>query len=64
MDGNSYTLTETSYAVEGLEVQFTPNWPEVVTVVARDTAKGPSRSVSRGDLIKLVQDPRLRLPHR
>ena len=64
MDGNSYTLTETSYATEGLEVQFTPNWPEVVTVVARDSGKGPSRNISRGDLIKVVQDSRLRLPRR
>jgi hypothetical protein len=64
MDGNTYTLTETSDATQGLEVQFTPNWPEVVTVVARDTAKGPTRNISSGDLIKLVQDSRLRLPHR
>jgi hypothetical protein len=64
LDGNRYQLTETTYATEGLEVQYAPNGTEVVTVVARDTTIGRSLDVTRGQLIKLVQDSRLRLPHR
>jgi hypothetical protein len=64
LDGNRYQLTETTYATEGLEVQYSPNGTEVVTVVARDTTRGVSLTISRGQLIKLVQDSRLRLPHR
>jgi DNA-directed RNA polymerase specialized sigma24 family protein len=64
LDGNRYQLTETTYATEGLEVQYAPNGTEVVTVVARDTTRGLSLAISRGQLIKLVQDSRLRLPHR
>ena len=64
LDGNRYQLTETTYATEGLEVQYAPNGTEVVTVVARDTTIGRSLAVTRGQLIKLVQDSRLRLPHR
>jgi hypothetical protein len=64
LDGNRYQLTETTYAAEGLEVQYAPNGTEVVTVVARDSTKGRSLQTSRGDLIKLVQDSHLRLPHR
>jgi hypothetical protein len=64
LDGNRYHLTDTTYATEGLEVQYAPNGTEVVTVVARDTTRGHSLEVTRGQLIKLVQDSRLRLPHR
>ena len=64
LDGNRYQLTETTYAAEGLEVQYAPNGTEVVTVVARDATKGRSLATTRGDLIKLVQDSRLMLPHR
>ena len=63
LDGNRFSLTETTYAAEGLEVQFAPNGTEVVTVVARNTTKGRALDISRGDLIKVVQDSRLRLPH-
>ena len=64
LDGNTYQLTERTYATAGLEVQYTPNGTEVVTVVARDTAIGRSLEITRGQLIKLVQDSRLQLPHR
>jgi len=63
LDGNRFSLTETTYASEGLEVQFAPTGTEVVTVVARNTTKGRALNISRGDLIKVVQDSRLRLPH-
>ena len=64
MDGNSFTFTDVTYPSEGLEVQFSPNWPQVVTVVARNTSKGRSLNISRGDVMKLLLDPRLQLPHR
>ena len=64
LDGNRYHLTDTTYATEGLEVQYAPNGTEVVTVVARDTTRGHGLEVTRGQLIKLVQDSRLQLPHR
>jgi hypothetical protein len=64
LDGNRYQLTETTYSAEGLEVQYAPNGTEVVTIVARDAPKGRSLATTRGDLIKLVQDSRLLLPHR
>ena len=64
MDGNSFTFTDATYPSEGLEVQFTPNWPQVVTVVARNTSKGRSLDISRGDVMKLLLDSRLQLPHR
>jgi hypothetical protein len=63
MDGNRFILTETTYPYEGLEVQFAPDGREVVTVVARNAAHGRALDISRGDLIGLVQDSRLRLPH-
>jgi hypothetical protein len=34
----------------------------VVTVIARNTIEGQEFDIPRGDLIRLVQDPRLRLP--
>jgi hypothetical protein len=64
MDGNTFTFTDVTYPTEGLEVQFTPNWPQVVTVVARNTSKGRSLNISSGDVMKLLQDSRLLLPHR
>ena len=63
LDGNRFSLTETTYAAEGLEVQFAPNGTEVVTVVARNSTRGHALGITRGDLIKVVQDSRLRLPH-
>lgn len=62
MDGNVFTVTNTSYATEGLEVQYCPLGNEVITVVARNTSKGPALRIGRAELVNLVQDPRLRLP--
>ena len=62
MDGNSFTFTETTYPTEGLEVQFTPNWPQVVTSWRAYATKGRSLDITRGDLMKLLQDSRLQLP--
>ncbi len=62
MDGNRYILTETTEVSEGLEVQYSPDGDQVITVVARNTSGGKKLDITRGDLITLVQDPRLRLP--
>lgn len=62
MDGNVFTMTNTSYADQGLEVQYSPLGNEVITVVARNTSKGPALRIGRAELVNLVLDPRLRLP--
>ena len=45
-----------------MEVQYRPTGQHVVTVIARNTTKGQEFDIPRGDLIRLVQDPRLQLP--
>lgn len=62
MDGNRFTLSDSTRVSDGIEVQYRPDGDQVITVVARNTSRGRSLDVTRGDLIDLVQDPRLRLP--
>lgn len=62
MDGNRFILSETTDVAAGLEVQYAPNGDQVITVIARNRNRGEELPVERGDLIRLVQDPRLRLP--
>jgi DNA-directed RNA polymerase specialized sigma24 family protein len=64
MDGNSYLMTDSTLRRQGIEVQYNPSGHEVVTVIARNTQRGQMLEISRGDLIKLVQDERLHLPNR
>jgi DNA-directed RNA polymerase specialized sigma24 family protein len=64
MDGNSYLLTNSTLADGGIEVQYSGKGDEVITVVAHNTQRGKMLEIDNGDLIKLVQDPRLRLPRR
>lgn len=64
MDGNSYLVTDSRLADGGIEVQYSPKGDEVITVVARNTQRGKMLDIGTGDLIKLVQDDRLRLPKR
>ena len=64
MDGNSYLMTDSTLQRRGIEVQYSPSGHEVVTVIARNTQRGQMLEISRGDLIKLVQDERLHLPRR
>jgi DNA-directed RNA polymerase specialized sigma24 family protein len=64
MDGNSYLLTDSTLADGGIEVQYSPKGDEVITIIARNTQRGRVLEISSGDLIKLVQDDRLRLPDR
>jgi hypothetical protein len=62
LDGNSFNLTDTVNVRQGMEVQYRPAGTYVITVIARNTIKGREFDVQRGDLLRLVQDPRLRLP--
>jgi DNA-directed RNA polymerase specialized sigma24 family protein len=64
MDGNSFLLSESTVVRNGIEVQYSPSGEEVITVIARNTQRGKVLDISRGDLIKLVQDERLHLPQR
>ena len=62
MDGNRFTLTNsTTTSSGGIEVQY---WlDEVITVAAFDVGEGRPLAVGSGDLVRLVQDQRLHLPH-
>jgi DNA-directed RNA polymerase specialized sigma24 family protein len=64
MDGNFFLLSESTLVRRGIEVQYSPSGEEVITVIARNTQRGKVLDISRGDLIKLVQDERLHLPQR
>lgn len=62
MDGNWITVTETTSVAEGIEVQYSPDGVQVVTVIARNVTRGTPMKIGRGDLISLAEDDRLRLP--
>jgi DNA-directed RNA polymerase specialized sigma24 family protein len=64
MDGNRFMLTDSTVNNGGIEVQYSPSGDEVITVIARNTQRGQVLDVGSGDLIRLVQDPRLHLPKR
>jgi hypothetical protein len=61
LSGDSFDLTDTNTVAEGMEVQWQPIG-RVVTIIARNTTKGEAWNLQRGDLIALVEDPRLKLP--
>lgn len=61
MDGNRMAVSGTT-VTEGIEVQYRPTGDEVITVIARNTTRGKTFDLISGDLVKLVMDPRLRLP--
>jgi hypothetical protein len=62
MDGNTYLMTHSTLADGGIEVQYSPRDDEVITVIARNAQRGQVLQISTGELIRLVQDERLRLP--
>jgi len=64
MDGNRFLLTDSTVSNRGIEVQYSPSGDEVITVIAHNTQRGQVLDVGTGDLIRLVQDPRLHLPKR
>lgn len=62
MDGNRFTLSDSTDVRRGIEVQFSPDGQQVITVVARNRGHGPELDLSRATLLELAQDHRLRLP--
>ena len=62
MDGNRFTVTETTTAREGVEIQYRPYDNQVITIIARDVGPGKKLDLNTGDLLRLAGDPRLRLP--
>ncbi|GAB2593432.1 SigE family RNA polymerase sigma factor [Microlunatus antarcticus] len=62
MDGNRYVLSDGLDAVDGLEGQYRPDGREVITVVVENRGSAPTLAVTRGQLVSLLQDERLRLP--
>jgi len=62
MDGNTYTLSQSGDVSVGLEAQYRHRGTEVITVVARNRGRGRQLDVGSGDLVRLLQDERLRLP--
>jgi hypothetical protein len=64
LDGNRFSLTQTTSAADGgVEVQYSPAGTEVITIVVVDVGTGRTLSIDRGQLINVVQDARLHLPH-
>lgn len=62
LDGNRFVLSDGLDTNDGLEGQYRPDGTQVITVVARNTASGRPLDISRGDLVRMLQDTRLRLP--
>jgi hypothetical protein len=62
MDGNRFRVSDSASVGRGIEVQYNPIGDEVITAIARNTRRGQVLEVTTGDLVKLLQDPRLRLP--
>jgi hypothetical protein len=64
MDGNRFVLSDGLDTVDGLEGQYRPDGREVITVIAMNTGPGPTLVIDRAQLVRLLQDERLRLPAR
>ena len=63
MDGNRYVLSDGLDAVDGLEGQYRPEGREVITVVAENRGpRGDGWTITRAQVVRLLQDERLRLP--
>lgn len=62
MDGNRFVLSDGLDTADGLEGQYRPDGRDVITVVVRNGGRGSKLDVSRAQLIRLLQDDRLRLP--
>lgn len=62
MDFNYFTMTDTSDSRQGIEVQYRPAGTYVITIIVRDPTKGKPLVVGQGEIINLIEDPRLVLP--
>ncbi|MGI3785722.1 MAG: hypothetical protein ACRYG2_33670, partial [Janthinobacterium lividum] len=64
MDGTRYVLSDGLDAVDGLEGQYRPEGREVITVIAENNGRGRTLPITRAQVVRLLQDERLRLPAR
>jgi len=62
MDGNRFTLSDGLDTRDGLEGQYRPDGKEVITVIAQDQGPGDALRVDRSQVVRMLQDDRLRLP--
>ncbi|GAA2093278.1 hypothetical protein GCM10009841_02870 [Microlunatus panaciterrae] len=62
MSGDLYSVTPSVGPGSGVEVQYSPDGRQVITVIAVDAPQGRRLPIDRSRLIDLVQDSRLRLP--
>ncbi len=62
MDGNRFVLSDGLDTVDGLEGQYRPDGREVITVTAVNAGPGKKLLIDRAQLVRLLQDERLRLP--
>jgi DNA-directed RNA polymerase specialized sigma24 family protein len=62
MDGNHFILSDGVDTADGLEGQYRPEGREVITVIAENSGRGPTLMIDQGQLVRLLQDERLRLP--
>jgi hypothetical protein len=67
MDGHTFTFNAPDPG-RGLEVQYSPDGTEMITVIARNTKQSGTRrdralTVTRAELMDLVTDDQLRLPN-
>ena len=63
MDGNRFILSDGLDTADGLEGQYRPEGKEVITVVAQDSGRGGQKLLlERAQIVRLLQDDRLRLP--
>ena len=62
MDGNRYFLSDGLDANDGLEGQYRPEGREVITVIADNSGRGDRLGITRAQVVRLLQDERLRLP--
>lgn len=62
MDGNRFTLSDGLDETDGLEGQYRPDGGDVITVVAQNVGSGRKLEITRAQLVRLLQDERLRLP--
>ncbi len=62
MDGNRFTLSDGLDTRDGLEGQYRPEGKEVITVIAQDVGRGDALLVTRAEVVRMLQDDRLRLP--
>ena len=62
LDGNRFVLSDGMDTADGLEGQYRPDGRDVITVVAENTGRGERLAIDRAQLVRMLQDDRLRLP--